>query len=406
MEENFLFPGVAVVIDDEIDKEANIKDIVSQITGKDMPYLAYKEVPDDAVVKHWRGISFLLLDWRLLAEDVSDQVTAGVTTPAVLSAESIKENVDFLKKFGEQCFAPVFIFTNEDIQNVITVLKENGLYQEGKANYIFVKNKQDLVGNKLFDEVNSWIKTTPTVYVLKEWDRNYEKAKNRLFHDFYGLSPDWPRILWATFKEDGADMAEEMVNVINMNVQTRMVPFPFDESCLNGALGVGDTAEVSRVLEGERFIKHAQLNQDNISTGDFFKVECQEGGVTKTQYFLNIRPQCDLMRGADLDKVDLYCLKCRIVDVSKINGEGGVCLQQGQFIEKINHALIPFIDDGKVIEVLFKDLKIKPWRELKDKRLGRILPPYIMRIQQRYALYLHRHGLPRIPDGVIGTRKV
>lgn len=72
--------------------------------------------------------------------------------------------------------------------------------------------------------------------------------------------------------------------------------------------------------------------------------------------------------------------------------------REGEFIEKINHAIVPCIDNGKIIEFLFRDLKTKKWNSIKDNRIGRLLPPYINRIQQRYALYLHREGLPRTPD--------
>lgn len=34
-------------------------------------------------------------------------------------------------------------------------------------------------------------------------------------------------------------------------------------------------------------------------------------------------------------------------------------------------------------------------------RIGRLLPPYITRIQQRYSLYMQRQGLPRIPNDAI-----
>jgi hypothetical protein len=38
---------------------------------------------------------------------------------------------------------------------------------------------------------------------------------------------------------------------------------------------------------------------------------------------------------------------------------------------------------------------------LKDKRIGRLLPPYITRIQQLFGLYFQRIGLPRTPDEIL-----
>ncbi len=108
-----------------------------------------------------------------------------------------------------------------------------------------------------------------------------------------------------------------------------------------------------------------------------------------------------VLRSNNADKVELYCLKGRIFDENKINNEGGSTIIEGQFIEKINNSIVPFLDGGQIIEFLFRDIKPKKWKDLKEKRVGRLLPPYINRIQQRYALYMQRQGLPRIPDAAI-----
>jgi len=80
----------------------------------------------------------------------------------------------------------------------------------------------------------------------------------------------------------------------------------------------------------------------------------------------------------------------------------------GEFNEQHNQAIVLSIQ-GKTYDFRFKDLELIKWDDLKDKRIGRLLPPYITRIQQRYALYLQRQGLPRTPElailgnGVTGT---
>lgn len=53
------------------------------------------------------------------------------------------------------------------------------------------------------------------------------------------------------------------------------------------------------------------------------------------------------------------------------------------------------------IEFERKEIWVETHAELKNKRPGRLLHPYLTRIQQRYALYLQRQGLPRIPDGAV-----
>ena len=52
---------------------------------------------------------------------------------------------------------------------------------------------------------------------------------------------------------------------------------------------------------------------------------------------------------------------------------------------------------------MFKDIVIEDFEEKKDKRIGRLLPPFITRVTQKYGLYIHRQGLPRLPKEVIPT---
>ena len=46
-------------------------------------------------------------------------------------------------------------------------------------------------------------------------------------------------------------------------------------------------------------------------------------------------------------------------------------------------------------------MEIKDYEEMKDQRIGRLLPPFITRVTQKYGLYIHRQGLPRLPKEVI-----
>ena len=230
-----LSTGIAVIIDDQIDKVGtNINNLVSQIEKNKMPCLKFKELPEDISVEHFWGISFLLLDWKLQADTLSDSVTEGVIIPDELRKAAIKESIDFLKRLKQSCFIPVFIFTNEPVEPIIKALKDNDLYQEGKPNYIFVKSKSDLTGRtKLFKVIKDWILKTPSIYALATWDKAYSSAKIKLFYDFYNMSPNWPNILWQSFAADGVNMSLKLGEVITRNLHTRMVPFEFNDKILN-----------------------------------------------------------------------------------------------------------------------------------------------------------------------------
>ena len=400
-----LFSGIAVVIDDEInDSNANIGNIVKQIESANIPILKYTALPSEEVIRHFQNLSFLLLDWRLIKEEVTnDNITKGVTIPDTLQEYDTSENIEFIKQLSEVCFCPIFIFTNEDTTSIQSTLNLN----EDKPSNLFVKSKYDLQKDStLFDTITEWLQNTPSIYVLKEWEKEYQNSKNRLFSEFHDLNSEWPHIMWKTFKADVANKSLELGELISRNLHSRMTPFEFNDEMLDKDISQTQKNELRKVLEGERYLKKDSLHDSDVGTGDLFKEKYQNNGETKYRYYLNIRAQCDLLRDKDPNKVELYCLKGRIVDESRIKNKDDIVVANGQFIEKVNNSIVPFLDDGKIIEFLFRDIKQKKWKDLKSIRKGRLLPPYINRIQQRYALYMQRQGLPRIPDAAIFERNV
>lgn len=397
-----LFKGVAVVIDDEV-KTSNpmLENILEQIRELNIPLLEYNAIPPEQITLNFKNLSFLLLDWRLIKQDISTgEVITGVNIPETFLSVVADEHIEFIKKLKEVCFCPVFIFTNESKEDVISKLEEAKLYTKDKPGHIFIKSKADLQnGTKLIDVISDWLKENPSVYVLKEWEREYQKCKNKLFSDFQDLSPVWPQIIWKNFHDDGGNKSLELGELISRNLHTRMTPFEFDDELLNKDGGAVERAELRSVLEGERFLRG--LHPDAISTGDIFKESYQDGDVEKFRYWLNIRAQCDLVRTTN---PMLYCIPGDIL-VQNANGKiKDISFNKGEFLEKNHHAIVPFIDDGKIIEFQFTGFVIRDVNSLKtDKisRIGRLLPPYITKIQQRYALYLQRQGLPRIPEAAI-----
>ena len=79
----------------------------------------------------------------------------------------------------EQLFVPVFIFTAKQPTVVINSLKEAELWDDEKANRIFVKQKTDVASEEdLFTAISEWVKKMPSVYVLKEWEAVIRRAQN------------------------------------------------------------------------------------------------------------------------------------------------------------------------------------------------------------------------------------
>ena len=72
-------------------------------------------------------------------------------------------------------------------------------------------------------------------------------------------------------------------------------------------------------------------------------------------------------------------------------------LRHGTFIERADKVIVSCIAGEKAIQFSF-ELTVKKSSELEAKRIGRILPPYITRIQQRCAQYAIREGVMPIPE--------
>lgn len=388
--------GIAIVIDDRIGQADDINNLISQLTNNNIPYIGFTSLPDIEICRNFHDIAFVLLDWRLINEISEDTILEGLDIPDILTSA----NVDFIKQLSSICFAPIFIFTNESVDVVKNKLISEHLYKDDSTNYIFIKAKSELKGRtRLMNVISDWIKNTPSIYVLKEWEREYRKAKTKLFFDFYDNSPSWPRIMWENYETDGTNPSTELGDTITRNINSRMAPFQFNDKYIKRKYQK-EPGTILKVLDGAKYIKNENLDPDSINSGDLFF-----GKITETGddfYWLNIRADCDLVarNSTDRDKIELYCLKGRVVDKSQVN-KNGISFKDGQFIEKINHAIINSLDGNVIVEFLFRDLKIIKWQQFKNLRKGRLLQPYLSRIQQRYALYLHRHGLPRIPDILI-----
>jgi len=399
-----LFKGVGVIIDDALEpKKPNKADVIWKIKkhfeDKHIPILPYSELPSYENVKNFNTISFLLLDWDLYGS----KIELGVSKPQTAA----DDNIEFIKQFNSICFAPIFIFSNENTNDIKNKLQQSGLYCTTKSNHIFVESKSNIKQAKiLFSKIKIWIQKTPSMYVLKEWEKSLSKAKHDLFWDFYSTNPNWANILKETFNSDGTDENYELCALIYKNLIAR-TEFPiFEKKILNKNTKNILKDDLRKVLECERYLKKEKLSKIP-ATGDIFKEEYLENSDLKYKYWINIRPDCDFIRDAKNGKdVKLYCLKGRLVNENNINKKQNsiifsVTNGNGTFEEKINHIFVAFVDDGKIIEFLFRDIEIKKWNDIKNKRIGRLLPPYITRLQQKYSFYLQRQGLPAIPEKAI-----
>jgi hypothetical protein len=352
-------------------------------------------MPSDASIANFREVAFFVVDWDLNRAELAQLGAEPGAGSSILEEQNEASIVKFLQELKKVRFAPVFIFTDESVDFVESKLKKHAeLYDADDPSHILVIEKAKVIESGVFVVLTEWMKKAPSVYVLKSWEKAYEKAKNQLFLDFYMKSTLWPLVVWKNFKDDSGPPRALMGELIGRNLVSRMTPLDCDLDAFDDQLkGIEKDAHayqtiVRKVLEGERFLLNSLLDSESMAPGDIFTTD---GG-----YLINIRPDCDcIARGHDtLAGLELYLLK----GTEKSPADLGYVPGNGDIHEQDNEATVFPVYDGKALCFKFKKLQMKKWREVKGNRIGRLLPPYLTRLQQRYSAYLQRPGLPRLPS--------
>ena len=393
-----LMSGIAVVIDDKIgDPDAGenddvggddpITEIVSRFEQEwNLPfYRTDRMPPKDTWPNLLQSASFILLDWKLWPNGASQLERAG-----------IGENVQFLEQ-AKDYFIPVFIFTNESPEDVKNALpKEIYRSESPEKNFVFIQAKGDLLSSEslALDALERWMKGSASVYALKTWEQVFQAARRDLFGAMYARNPDWPRVFWSAYEKDGADPNSSLMYLINDSLRGRMHTTAFEADIL--ADSHSETSQVPkadlRALIGETVFQRVEI-EDQIRCGDLFR-------QSRGRFLVNIRPDCDCIprNVSGRDEVDLYCIQGKKMSESELGKE----YRNGHFSERVDESVVFAAFESMSIRFKFNTLHVEKFSQLKEHRIGRLLHPYLTRIQQRYALFLQRQGLPRIPEAAIG----
>ncbi|MBL7130829.1 MAG: hypothetical protein ISS45_05465 [Candidatus Omnitrophica bacterium] len=401
-----LLKGVAVVVDNGIDKEPNIDDIIAKIHDKGIPTTEFKDIASaEKCIDNLVMVNFVILDWKmeeLPSDAVSTDISAiGVQAASVTISDAQKKVIDFIKKLKQTCFAPIFIFTNEDAgkiaDDILAKLKEESLYfgQEGR-DFIYVRNKTDILkDDKLFTEIDEWIHKTPSIYILKAWDKEFLKAKNEIFWDLYNKSNgSWPKVLWEHC-EDEKEAPHSFINeTIFQLILSRVTLQGLEKEKVTKLSKDPDLKEIKdifrRIMFQDGELCGCQL--DGVKPGDIFK----DNGT----YYLNIRPECDTVVGRTGTTCDVYLVTGVKVENEEVKKLIKDQYSAGGLHPKVNEAFVWLLEGDGIVKFVFKKVEPKKFSDFKSKRLCRLLPPYITNIQQRFSSYLGRFGVPRLPKTI------
>ena len=391
-----LMSGIGVVIDDAFEQTAGgqndndasadpIFRIVEQMQQKwDLRCLTMGSLPPEETRPGLlEAASFILLDWRLWPAGGDELEQAG-----------IESNIRFLEQAKDR-FVPVFIFTNEAVEDVTEKLPES-VYpsQSPEKSFVFVRDKTSLLAGDALsvEDIEQWVRGNASVYALKTWDRAFRAARNELFGSMYTRSPDWPKVFWKAYEDDGVDPSSSLTQLINDSVRGRVRTGAFESDILGGQPVDVPSGDLRALIAETSVRSQDVLPEDEIGCGDIFRDQNQT-------YLLNLRPDCDCVpRGTTrVDDIELYCVAGRAMADDRIRDR----YKNGHFDERIWESITFSIDELKTVRFDFRKFRAQKFSELKDLRIGRLLHPYLTRIQQRFGQYLQRQGLPRIPDEAI-----
>lgn len=399
-----LFSGVGMVIDDQIfnmGSRDKILRIVESLENKGFPLAKYDKIPNVSAA-NMAKFSFVLLDWELVV--VFDENGNPISRASELEKSTRDTLLQFIKDILKDCYLPIFIFSNSAVEDIKKILQKNKIDVDKAP--IFIKSKSDIIndGNeKVMEVISAWIDKMPSIYVLKVWDKAVEKAKTHTFQEL-GNTKYWPLAIWKTAEDDSANPNEELLEVLTQNIFERMQPISVEKEQLFKIGEIQSTKdEVLNVLRAQRL--ETNPSKKSSMTGDIYKIN--------GSYYLNIRPTCDCVGRKEQECTgceNQNCIECS--NANKVYLIKFEALRQkeknelfehkyGIFKERNNEAILGPLINNKFYRFKFQEITVKLYSEVKEKKKARILQPFIRHITERYALYIQRQALPRIPSQAI-----
>ena len=389
-----LFAGIGVVIDDKVysseEEGDRIVKIVKELeTVRKFPLVKYADLPADDVLTKLTNVSFLLLDWEIESkQDELGEESPNVQLGDVLNADNEKRVIEIVKKTLKNGLVPVFIFSNQNIDSINQKLSDAGV--DSTKSQIFIKSKAELTEEgALFHEIEEWVDSVSGVYVAKAWDNAFTKAKNQFFAELANNTSHWPKALFNTATEDSTEPGDEITQAISQNVVSRMQPIKISQEQIDKDKDTPNIEEVLGIMKGQFFLDKAS---DTSMVGDFYKKKSGE-------FYMNIRPTCDCIEGREESDGCIYLLRCSRLSDTQV--ARFYFQPDGHFKETIRCAIIGPLYENKFYRVDFEKVEVEESAQWKEKKVGRILPPVINHITERYSLYVQRQALPRIPKEII-----
>lgn len=387
-----LLQGPVVFIDDEVDDPAKPAwQLAQQIRDTGRPIATYRDLPSQGDIEHWRSMGFLVLDWDLVPGSPGG---FGASTLSEFQRGSL---FDWLSSFVHEVFCPVFIVSAEDVDDIKRQVGENaelaGLVASGRLE-VFAKQT---VMTGFVEYLERWVSSRPALAAMNIWANAHEAATNRLFLDMDELTPEWPAYVWRTAVVDGVDPSFELASVLSANLLHRIDTVRFDIPAISGFEGPVSGASMRRVSRGRTTIPGERLYPTMLLPGDLFDDEDDPGECV----WVNVTPACHTVlnrvaKGRETpepDMVRVHLVKGRKLEIPSSKSQMG---GQKKDHDTSNGMLVHTLLDDHPYAFDFRTSTVSTWGEVKDRRVARLLPPFITLMQQKHASFLLNEGLPRV----------
>ena len=397
-----LIDGVVIVFDDEsrMDK-SDVNCLINELRSLDFPVVDYVEPPvrNERLMRNIHGASCVVFDWKFSGKTKSavdgDGNPISSAGQSELEGDDESERIASLKSILDNTYCPVFLVTQEAIEPIALKLDEAGICKNGKHPRILFCSKIELRNdsNQFWAKIADWLSSAQPIYTLKTLEQAARKARQEAFSALE-TCPDWPLVLWDSYKSGGENASVELAEFICRQItqrtiyksvfsQTRMSPLP-----TSVGEGIGD------VISADRYMRIPKDSPEPFVSGDVFLLDgC---------YYVNVRATCDTIRD---DPAELYLLPCYDIMSLPNDYEGKkhkVHKQGGQVVRWDKSFVMPYSIEGKTVEVDFSKVCVRNMRRSERKeRIGRVMPPFLTRLQQLFSAYIVREGLPATPQSLL-----
>lgn len=389
---NFLKNTIALVIDDEINKENSpIFKIVAELEKKGTIFLKREEIKENEK-KSLRGISYLIFDWQLDSNMGAElgKEKSELNMGDELEKEENERKTKYLQDIIKLYNIPIFIISNKSSDYIKQkLIVSDPTISEKIDKLILIIDKGPF--EKIEEKIEKFFNDNKTILVLKKFEENIKKVTNVFFDKMINTNKDWASCIYNKIKGDNLSFNSTYFHEFLTSSFTNYINFVendydfLDEKCSN---------QQEEILQ-ELYINLKYYNfNDNPSKinrpGDLFILKSKDDGDNRNdkEYILRISSECDMRKEKHFFVLGKLCKSSKN---NRNNNDNKVEVYNFLHFEKDKKIRFE-LNNFYLIEISEENSKVVMIGDKKYEKVGKILVPYIYDIQRKFAIYISRFG--------------